>query len=56
MSEYNISPTAGSALGVKRSDETRQRMSKALSGDKHLQFELKGEKFHNFGRIHDLAY
>lgn len=28
--EYNLSPTAGSALGVKHTDETRQRMGEAM--------------------------
>ncbi len=32
---YNLSPTAGSQLGVKLSDEARAKMSKAQSGEKH---------------------
>ena len=30
--EYNICPTAGSALGVKRSEETRKKVSEAKKG------------------------
>lgn len=31
-SGYNVSPKAGSSLGIKRSDETRQRISQAKKG------------------------
>ena len=35
--EYNICLTAGSALGVKRSLETRRRMSRSKQGHRHTQ-------------------
>ncbi len=31
---YNLSPTAGNQLGIKRSEETKRRMSEALKGRK----------------------
>ena len=33
--EYNISPTAYSPLGIKRTEETRSKMSKAMKGNKN---------------------
>ena len=33
--EYNISPTAGSLFGVKCTEETKKKMSKALKGNKN---------------------
>jgi group I intron endonuclease len=34
--EYNLAPAAGSVLGIKRSPETRAKMSKACMGNKKL--------------------
>ena len=36
--EYNISLTAGSSLGVKRTEETKRKMSLAQSGENHHMF------------------
>jgi len=38
--EYNLAPTAGSQLGMRRTDETRAKMSRAHRG-KHLSIETK---------------
>ena len=60
---YNICRTAGNCLGVKRTEETKRKLSKAKTGEKnpnfgiHLSEEhrrkisegMKGEKNHNFG-------
>ena len=38
MYRYNIAPTAGSPLGVQRTIETRQRISKATVGENNPMF------------------
>lgn len=62
--EYNISRMAGSSLGIKRSEETRRKISEANRGErnphygKHLSEQhrrriseaLKGERNHNYGK------
>jgi group I intron endonuclease len=46
---YNLAPTAGSALGVRRSEETKRKMSLAKQGQpshnkgKHLSLETKAK-------------
>lgn len=63
--KYNLNPVAGSRLGAKHSEESRQKMSerlhseetrkkisKALSGYKHPQYGLRGENSHNYGKTH----
>lgn len=42
--QYNISPTAGSSLGVKHTEETKKKVGKASSE------RLKGEKHFNYGK------
>jgi group I intron endonuclease len=56
---YNICPTAGSMLGVKHSEETKQKLSEAAKGkqlsEEHKQKiseALKGKKHPMFGRQH----
>jgi len=44
--EYNILPTAGSPLGVKRSEESKQK----FSGENNPMFGRTGEKHPMFGR------
>ena len=62
--EYNICKTAGSTLGLKFTEEAKQKMSESRKGEKHhffgkhLSEEVKqklselrmGEKNHNFGK------
>ena len=48
--EYNISKTAGSALGCKRSDETREKMSKAATGRPMPQKTREAIRNANVGR------
>ena len=62
--EYNICKIAGSALGTKRSEETKRKMSESNKGENHPNFgkhlseetkqkmseARKGEKHHNFGK------
>jgi hypothetical protein len=38
MLRYNFLPTAGSPLGVKRSDETKAKMSESITGDKNPMY------------------
>lgn len=61
---YNIAPTAGSSLGRKHTKETRAKMSKSRSGEKHhfygktfseehkekLGFSRRGDKHCNYGK------
>jgi len=42
--EYNILQKAGSSLGIKRSDETRAKMSLAKKGENHPLFRKKNVK------------
>jgi NUMOD3 motif len=39
-------------FGIIHTEETKQRMSDAKSGDKHPNFGKRGELSHNYGRIH----
>ena len=54
--EYNICPTAGSSLGVKRTEEQKQKMSGennhmfGRTGEKNPMFGRTGEKCPAFGR------
>jgi group I intron endonuclease len=59
--EYNLSPTAGSSLGLKRSEETPrgQKLSLAMKGKSHFEISKlkisdsqKGENNHMFGKTH----
>ena len=34
---YNVNPLAGSSLGIKRSPETRRRISKAMKGNRNAR-------------------
>lgn len=66
--KYNISPTAGSSLGVKHSEKTRDKMSTAKSGENHPLFgkshssetrkkmsaAQSGENSQMFGKTHSL--
>ncbi len=61
---YNINPVAGSCLGAKRTQESKDRMSKAQSGEKHRLYgktqseetkkkisdAIKGEKHRLYGK------
>ncbi len=48
--EYNILKIAGSRLGAVHSEETKQKISEALLGEKHPLYGLKGKKSHMFGK------
>ena len=64
--EYNISPTAGSLLGIQHTDETRANMSIAKTGKRHpmygkhpnpetlakLSVARTGERNPNYGKHH----
>ena len=39
--EYYVNPTAGSSLNIKRSLESRKKMSDAKLGEKHPRFGSK---------------
>jgi len=49
--EYNISPTAGSCLGVKHTEETKKKISKATKGSNNPMYGRKGELAPNYGKI-----
>jgi len=57
--EFNLNPTAGSKLGSKQTEATKQKTSKALIGRifseetrKKLSEAQLGEKNHFFGKVH----
>src|SRR3990167_2066728 len=57
--EYNLSPTAGSQLGMKHSDEARRKMSEACRGRVHsaetrrkISEAASGEKNGHWGKTH----
>jgi group I intron endonuclease len=48
--EYNYNPIAGSRHGSNHTEETKQKISSALHGEKHPLYGLKGKKSHMFGK------
>jgi len=67
--EYNISPTAGSSLGVRRTEETRQKVSESKTGERNPSYgkhpsaatrtkqsaAQAGERNHNYGKHRSIA-
>lgn len=49
--EYNILKTAGSRLGMETSDETKEKLSKALSGSNNAMFGKTGNSHPKFGLV-----
>ena len=47
---YNISPTSGSPLGVKHSDETKKKQSEARRGEKNARYGKTGTQNPNYGK------
>ena len=50
--EYNICQKAGSSIGRKHSDETKTKISDALTGENHPMFGKTGENHPNYGKTH----
>lgn len=50
--EYNISPTAGSSLGVRHSEETRAKMCIAMTGERNSNYGKTGEQHPRYGKRH----
>jgi group I intron endonuclease len=48
--EFNILKTADSLLGFRHSDETKQKISKRMSGKNNPMFGITGSDHHSFGK------
>lgn len=50
--DYNIAKVAGSSLGIKRSEETKEKVRKAILGVKHPQWRKELKSRVQLGRTH----
>lgn len=50
--EYNIAKVAGSSLGIKRTDEFKEKIRKAISGVKHPQWRKDLKSKYQLGKKH----